>query len=265
MSGGFVVDQIKRTTVHLLLICGAGMLAVAALAAADDDYLYNVFKGPFPVSQGMLAQDTGDPWHQYLAVQFERLLPSAGGHASRMYVASCGNDKMMLVEVGDRQIGLGLKGQLVPIDDHVRTHVLPMIELEYPGVRARLAPKMFVARDYCGGAYAGLAICGPVAVACAIGAFIGMRRAFDPRSHSTYRLLQKMGDPEALSDELESQLAAGAKVYGACRFTQNWVVYRTAFRFQIMRLSELVWIYQRIVKHHHHGIPTGHIAFRDLM
>ena len=276
MAGGFVTSQIRRTSINLLMTCGIGMLALAALAAACDDYLYNVFMGPFPAAQETLAQGPHDPRQQFLQVQFERLLPTDTGRIktvngvrtkeiiSRFYVAAAGDGKVMLVEVANGQRSSVLKGELKPIDDKVRTNVLPLLEVQYPGIGSRLTPNMFIARDYRSAAYVGLTVCGFIGVACAAGVFVAMRRLSDPQSHPAFRSLQQMGDPAALSAELEAELDAGAKVLGSCRFTQNWVIYRAAFQFQLMRLSELVWMYQRIVKHYHNGIPTGKSHFAVL-
>lgn len=269
MSGGFVPTQVRRTGINLLLACGAGVLAVAALAAANADYLYNVFNGPFPVAQETLSQGPVNPRRQYLEVQFARLVPTRAGRiktvngvktndvVSRFYLAPVGGGKVMIVDVDNRQSGPAFEGRLEPIDQNLRSRVLPLLEQEFPGLSERLAPSLFVARDYCGDAFAGLGVGGLATAFCIIGIFAGIRRVVDPQSHPACRLLRTLGDPPTVEAELETELAGGAKVLGRCRFTKNWVVYREPFRFRLIRLSELVWMYQRVVRHYYNGIPTG--------
>lgn len=80
----------------------------------------------------------------------------------------------------------------------------------------------------------------------------------DPASHPVIKRVQGWGDPVGLA--VAAQREAGTPRYkggSGWSLTDQFLVQSTFFRFDVLRLSDLLWAYKKVTKHSVNFIPTG--------
>lgn len=273
----FVTKQVNRLNWKLLLANAALLVGVAFALVAGKDYLYNAFRGPFPVDKAYLidAITRPDPLKQYLVVNFGEIHDTGfwweetdhGVKTRYPYAAARVNGRLLLIERREHDHSTVLAGRLRHVNDKEFQKIIQGIENAQPRLRGKLPPYLFDAHtNHFSAAYALCGFCGLLSVLGIWNVIKALGRIADPRQHPVYRQLARIGNVDELAAQIDSEMMGQVKRLGPCRFTQNWLLHQSAFRLVVMRVEDIVWLHKKVVRHYHNGIPTGKTyaaVFRD--
>src|SRR5207244_1062320 len=101
-----------------------------------------------------------------------------------------------------------------------------------------------------------LTICIPL---CLLGLWlvvIVVRRQ-DIGMHPIMRSLASYGDPVDIAQSIDWEVQTGGQDFEGMILTHSWLLKPNIYNLTILRLDDLVWIYQKITQHSINGINTG--------
>jgi hypothetical protein len=80
----------------------------------------------------------------------------------------------------------------------------------------------------------------------------------DPASHPTSQLVTKWGEPHGVAVRAQAEYSSPRLKGGkGWIFTEHYLIRNSFFSFQILRIEDLIWAYQKVTKHYLNFIPTG--------
>jgi len=104
--------------------------------------------------------------------------------------------------------------------------------------------------------YIGLGIGALMLAANSHGLFLALSYG-DTAKHPISKRLARHGYLPVVVSQIENELAVPCWSHGKLHATANWLVYAPGADFQAMRLSEVVWLYKRVIQRRTYGIPVG--------
>ena len=270
MWDDFLSGQIRRTNRNRIALGAVLLAALGIVLGVYRREAYNFFFGPFPVNAAELGKVSSLQQTQkyFIRVRAENVLQagmrevSSRGGAKEVvasYFLLPAGRRLLLVRSPRETPQAEYKGTLVAMPPQVLDAVLRSAQDEAPALRKALLPVLLDAElsprdDW---------ILGAVGVVCfLVGAFFllsGLQRTLQPEQHPVRKTLARYGDPTNVALQIENELrnAANADVFGKLRMTANWVIFAGPFDLKLTQLNDLVWAYQKIVKHYHTFIPVG--------
>lgn len=275
MTGNdFLERQIGRTNRNFLLLGMFLVVSILGCASLMRRQLNNFVRGPFLVSvQELTAMENSPaPGKYFVTVQSQKR------YATRMRVVEQGNESHVLarfavLDLGERLLvarvtedtgSLTLSGVVAPMPGEVQHSIVDAAVQRQPELRGAFLPYMLDTRglrtrDNAVGV-------GLAAVALLLGLFVlglSLQRQARPESHPLIKALSRYGNPEDFRMRIDSEIRSEGQgqIFGRgfskLRITSNWLVYTSPFTTRVMRAEDVLWGFQRIVKHYHNGIPTG--------
>ncbi len=270
-----VEKAMKRSDRVLLLASLFGIIVVVLAFVVSRNYYANYFNGPFEAnSQDILAIDTLEGLDKYYLTvtgddaadtgyQLFEVSDSGSRTPKANYHALLVGDKFLLVKapVDVEEPQLTYTGSLVSIPNDTQRDVIADIERDFPRLKDQFLPYMLTTDDFKISGTIGLIVGGVVVLLCLYGLITWMRRRRDPKSHPIMRSLARYGDPEMVAEELQREYDRGMEKVGKLYLGQNWMYYQFGANFQVMKLSDLAWLYKKVVKQR--GISTYLAFFYD--
>jgi hypothetical protein len=269
MGDGFLSRQIRRNGRNNLILGLFFITAIAAVCWFNTRNLYNCFKGPFPVSGTEIAslQNPDSLRHFYVTVQGGRTF-STGIEEKETVEFFTSHHPFLITTIGDQLLlikaptnaksATQFKGALVNPSAEVRNRVLAPILKRYPELAGRILPVMLDGTYFGWATYTALGIGAFLLVVGFMLAIQGAKVLADEQAHPIWKTLAQNGSAQQLGIQLDVELRGegGGQIFGDARLTTNWLVGASAFSTRVARLSDVVWAYQRIVKHYQGFIPT---------
>lgn len=105
----------------------------------------------------------------------------------------------------------------------------------------------------------------PMGIMALIGLYVTLGisyRFIDPTASEIWKTLKRFGAPqEKVITNIEADFANGIQRIGSLRFGSRWLVYKAFTKFEVMRISEIVWAKEQI--NVSYGIKFRHIELYD--
>ena len=270
MFDDFLTRQIRRTNRNRILL-GASLVAILAfIGFTFRRDAYNFVFGPFPTEASALA----GAWNPDLVQKYFLKVRTEQAYVTGIAEFSePGNEKRVeanffLLQAGDRLLLVRAKSE-VPRTEYTGTLVaMPPMVLDAlvkdakekgPMLQAMVLPVLLDAerspREEWLVTAAGV-------VFFFVGVFFlgsGLYRTAKPEEHPARKALARYGDPTGTAMQIESEMRneGNGEKFGGLHVTTNWVIWASAFDVKLTQMKDLVWAYQKIVKHYHTFIPVG--------
>ncbi len=271
MPANYALDAVRRSNRSLLIICLVGILIVAGAAALSYRYLVNFVRGPVPTaSQDVVAiKDVNNVPQYWVTVSgddssdtgMQEVKTSSGSSTKTVtasFVSLAVGDKQLLVKVpGDiSNPGTKYTGALVDIPSDVNTQVVTPFEQEN-NLSGAVLPFMLDTSDFRSGGYLGIGIGAIVLLLCLWGLSRAISRSANPLRHPVMRALARFGEPNAVSQQINAEMAAPHQTIGDTHLTPHWVVVSKGGSFAATRFQDIAWLYAKVTQHRTNGIPAG--------
>jgi hypothetical protein len=273
MSDGFLGTGIRRAGRNCVLFGLGGLLVVAVSFFFTGRYFYNFFHGPFPTDQATLLsiQDPDARRECFLTIQGDETFETGFEETSTDYFITS-HHPLLAVKVGDRLLlvkadkdteATQFSGELTSIPSDVKSQVLQVLQKKYPDMKDQFLPLMLDSTNYRLGGYAGLAMGALFGLGLLWVAGRGTQWYLKPETHPVWRKLGKYGPAQQVGFQFDAEMRSegGGETFGGTHLTTNWLAHSSGFNIEVIRIAEVVWAYQQVVKHYHSGIPTGKSFF----
>jgi hypothetical protein len=250
-----------------------GWLLVVTLFWANGRYLYNFLHGPFSTDQATLLsiQDPDHRRESFITIQGDETLETGFEETSTDYfitthhpllMAKIG-DHLLLVKAASDTEETQFSGELTSIPADIRTNVLQVLQRKYPDMKDQFMPLMLDATNYRSGGYVAIPLGILFGLALLYVVWKGLQWRLKPETHPVWRKLGKYGPAQLVGSQLDAEFRSegGGETFGGTHLTTKWLVHASLFSVEVMRMTDLGWAYQQVVKHSHNGIPTGKSYF----
>jgi hypothetical protein len=263
--------QISRNNRNILMLCSVAIAAVLLTAMAYRQYLRSIIS---PVAIGSAELESPASSNPYLDTFVkipagEPIGTDVEAHAensNRVIANLVGvriGDRYLVAEIPTGKIPQILTGKLVEIPQDVQATLFSNSPGSNPELNARHYP--FVLDVTADRSEDGpeILVLGLIFVMSAVYFAQSLYRIAVPEAHPAMKALRYYGDPGAISAQLaqELRIEGDREKYGEARVTSRWLVQITAFKTDIIRLSDIAWAYPKVIKHYTSFIPTGKTYF----
>ncbi|MGL4576380.1 MAG: DUF6709 family protein [Burkholderiaceae bacterium] len=271
------LEQKVRATSLARVVAALIVLATLVFSlAANAKYIRSFFNGPTAMSSAQLgaAKDldslpsawvtlSADAVHatglQQISVRKKHGVERSRSVSANYFVAQMG-DRLLLVKAHDDTPTKVLTGELKWIAADAQAQLLQGIPAaEQASTRQRFYPLMLDTADFKDGGYIGFTIAGLIAAAMLIVGGIAFQRWSNPAKHPALQAAAKWGTPDVVAAKVQNELQApGVLKLKGFTFTQNFLMRKTLFSFDLKRLDDLLWAYQKVTqKKLYYVIPAG--------
>lgn len=262
--------QIRRTNRNFLIVAALALTAVLVPAKLYWPYVSSVLR-PAPIGSAELNSAT---YPNPFIGTFVRI-PVAELAVTRLEEHALNSDRVLAnflaVKVGNRFLlskvsvhGLhkNLTGKLIEMPDNVRkllfadpsasgsnlTSQFYVYELDTTQSRFENWPQILWGLFFLG-----------LGVACLVQ---GVYRTAVPDCHPIMKSLKRYGEPGEVSAKLAQELRVEGdrEKYGYVRVTSNWLVQAMSLKTDIVRLSDIVWAYPKVIKQYYGPITVAKIS-----
>lgn len=268
MLNDFVGSAIRRLNLKMFFISLAALFCVFLGLVVGGRYLYNMFLGPFDVTQAevLALKDANDTLRYYVNIEgddhgdtgFYLSETDSGKETIKAYYHALvlGNE-FLLVKTKQTEITNLQTGALVDIPTDVQNEVIAEIEREIPELKGAFLPMMLDTTDFHTSGYIGLGIGFLVAAIAGIGVLLALLRFANPGAHPAMKALARFGNAEMVTNEINMEMTnphdqVGKKIH----FTRGWLV-STTNGLQAVPYRDMLWCYKQVTQHRTNGIPTG--------
>jgi hypothetical protein len=263
--------QISRNNRNILMLCSVVIVAVLVIAMFYRQYLRSVVS---PVAIGSAELEYPASSNPYLDTFVripagEPIGTDVEAHAENServianIVAVRVGDRYLVAEIPTGNIPQTITGKLVNIPQDVQTSLFSDSPGSNPELNARHYPFVLDATAERSENLQEIVILGLIFLVGAVYLAQSLYRIAVPQAHPAMKALWHYGDPSAISAQLaqELRIEGDREKYGEARVTSRWLVQITAFKTDIIRLSDIAWAYPKVVKHYTSFIPTGKTYF----
>ncbi len=269
MFDDFLTRQIRRTNRNRILL-GASLVAILAIVVwIYRRDAYNFALGPFPAEASELAGISSPDQVQkyFLKVRTDEayvtgIAEFAQNNEKRVmanfFLLKAG-ERLLLVRAKGEEPRTEYTGTLVAMPPMVRDALVKDAKEKGPELRALVLPVLLDAerspRDEWIVTASGV-------VFFFVGVFFlgsGLYRSAKPEEHPARKALARYGDATGTAMQIESEMRneGNGEKFGALQLTTNWVVWASAFDVKLTQMKDLVWAYQKVIRHYHTFIPVG--------
>ena len=271
----WIESQIRAVSVKRLFAAAVVLAIVVMALLSQARYITNFFKGAYGISREELnAAPNADSLERYwvtmnadaihetgfqeITVRKKRGVERGRSVSASYYVAEMGK-RLLLVKAHGDVPTKSLKGTLKPIVGKVDLSFFN--DPDIAKIRPAFYPMLLDTEDFTSDGELGFAIAGIAAlIALGIGVMAWMRFS-DPKSHPAAKLAASWGkgNLSTVATQVESQLKAPDAIkVGNHVLTQDYLVMRSLFSFNLWRTDDVVWIFKQITqKKMYYVIPTG--------
>lgn len=270
METNIIGDVIKRYDRRLLLLAVGLIIVFFAIAAVSFNAYRNALQGPFDADpkaiRGLETLDGLADYHvtitgenaydsgvELVTTEDERETDRRG-----YALLDLGRNRLLLVETSSfSRPRETYGGVLVPFPSEVQREIVDSLYSDDPRLREDMLPFMLDNRDM-GDAIAGMFFNG-LGLLGAVG-LVGytLWRMQDSNRHPIMQALKRFGEPETVVREIESEMAMSAQpVTKHVKVTKHWLMYHQVGIMRIVKLDDLVWMYQKVTQRRVNGVPAG--------
>jgi uncharacterized protein DUF6709 len=265
MGDGYIAQQIRRTNRNALTFAGIVLLLLVLATGASWRYLYNFFRGPFPLDpfQLLTVTDPASLKQVFVTIPAGEVLDTGGaeeenGVTKAKFVAVVVGHRFLLVKAPAGGVGKEISGELTTIPEEVRSKIVTPTEASQAELQVSFLPVMLNASEgFRSDGYWGLGI----GLFFAVVAVLVLRSNYssDPATHPITRRLQKLGPPLELAANIDQEMNSGQvlKFGSSAMLTPSWLLSPSAFSLKVLRLQDLVWFYKKVTQHRVNFVPVG--------
>lgn len=269
MAGNFIKGAARRSGFNQFILFGLAIAVVIIAGAFAFNSYYNLFTGPYKISQDTLLDitDVNSLKEYYVTVDGDDVIDTGYEQVTRNYGIETGRvkysalvigDKFLLVETPGDPNQKTYTGSLVPIPSDVMSQVIRDIELEVPQVQGHFLGYMLNAGNFTLNTLVSLVIVVLAFLFCIWGLARAFSRMVNPVNHPIMKNLKRFGDPEEVSEQIVSEVGGEHEIiHRRLHLTRNWIVQKQASLFGATRLKDAMWMYKHVTQHRTNGIPTG--------
>jgi len=267
----WIFKMIRAVSLRRVIAWGVSLVGVVLLATSDGRYLYNFLRGPFELGAAELASigDVATTPRYFARVSGSKVFDTGireytvhttdGVETSRSeagaYYALVVGDKLLIVKTA-RDVSSVAEGELAPLPSALLDQLVERKDLR--ALRGRLFP-FYVSNEsfrLAGYLVIGLGL---------VFAFFFVRRAVpawrhfrDPSGHPLAQRAASWGDALGVAVEAERDFSYPRYKGGdGWRVGDKYLVQSKLFRFDALRLQDLLWAYKKVTRHSINLIPTG--------
>jgi hypothetical protein len=280
MWDNYLGNQLRRGNRNLLVLNSLLVLTVLGAALLTRRYLYNFFFGPFRVLPESLLEvnDPDEPFHYFIALDVDRKLPvigkdvqapagtknPAGGTVIAEYailpVRREGKTRFLVIRKSPRPLGNQVRGYLTAMPAGVMRKVIEPLAAQDPQLKGLTHAAFLIdTTGFRGPGYWGVALGLPVLLLGLWNVGRGVGRALRPERHPLIAGLMRYGPPREVVEAIQQEVGQEgppARPHTPL-VTRSWLLRPTWFGFQVVHLSEVVWVYKKVTRHQTYFIPTG--------
>ncbi len=276
MAGHYIEAYIQRTNRNLLITNLILFVVVFAVALPTRGFLYDMLSGPYPMDRqtllglhgvnnlqkryvtlsGDLVLDTG--MSEVTTGKFTGTNIKISESATAAYIALVFDQRLLLIRAPVAYTGTHYTGMLVPVSSDVQDLIHDMV-IQEPKLKGVFLPFMLDAvEDYLILAYV------EVVVVVLLGALAVwnlakfVQRSANLTAHPVYRALAPYGPPEAVAASVDAEASSPGVIHiGSTVLTPHWILHRSTYSVNAVRLEDLVWVYLKATQRRTYGIKTG--------
>lgn len=270
MFDDFLTRQIRRTNRNRILLGMSLVVLLAAIGGLFRREAYNFAFGPFRTdAAGLAGVWNPDQVPKYfLKVRAEQAYVTGIAEYSERVNEKRVEANFFLLQAGERLLLVRAKsevpqteytGTLVAMPPQVLGALVKDAKEKGQELRAMVLPVMLDAEKSPRDDW----------LAVAFGVFFfalgvlflgsGLYRNAKPEEHPARKALARYGDPTGTAMQIESEFRneGNGEKFGGLHLTTNWVVWASSFDVKLTQMKDLVWAYQKVIKHYHTFIPVG--------
>jgi hypothetical protein len=260
-----------RTRAVRAFSTAVALLALGALfAAGQARYLRNFFGGPYAATAEDLAaiHDPDAAPHYFVHVEGTRAVElglevyevrtQSGRETGRTLKA-----RFYALQVGDRFLvvkaanasNLVVEGELRPVDGELESHLYSSADMR--AVRNRFHPYFLDTQSFRSAGYWGLGLGSVFFAVFGFWAARAWKRVQGPANDALVERASAWGDPAVVSAEIEQERERPWLKVGGFEITERYVVKATFYGLTVLRLSDLLWAYKKVIKKSVNFVPVG--------
>jgi hypothetical protein len=148
-----------------------------------------------------------------------------------------------------------VEGELRPIYAELESHLYSTAEMQ--AVRNRFHPYFLDTHSFRSAGYWGLGLGSALLALMSAWAVRAWKRLRAPAAHPLVARVSEWGDPAALSAEIENEAARPWRTAGTFRIGDRYVVNASFYGLSVLRLSDLLWAYKKVIKKSVNFVPVG--------
>jgi Family of unknown function (DUF6709) len=267
----WIIRMVGSRSAHRVYAWGAALVCILAIGSTQLRYITNFLAGPYSLEAtdldaikdvnqapryfvqvtGSKAIDTGI---QEISTETRNGVETSRKISAAYYGLMIGD--RFLVCKGSAGFATTVIGELKPMPADLAGQLFSTPEMQE--LRDGFYPYYLDDEPFRNSGYfaiAGLAIFAVIFVVSAFPAWKYMR---DPASHPLVARVATWGDPLGLAVAAERECLSSSHYGGGGWFvTDSFLIRKTAFSFDILRLTDLLWAYKKVTKHRVNFIPTG--------
>jgi len=273
--------QIRRTTRTGLILAAVFLGFTLAPAWHYRAYLLSLVSGPAPISETQLtaSAESNPLLESFVKVHGTEIATTGAREVARDTGTASGSqnpkrvlDDVVALKVGGRFLlskvptdskALDLSGRLVEMPADLRRIVITNRLAQHPELDRLVYPYLLDTTK------SRFDDPGPLLFGSfffLLGVFClarGVYHAAVPESHPAMKALRRYGDPGNVSIQIARELRAEGdrEKYGNTCITSHWLVEMSRLNTAVIQLSDILWAYQKVVKHSVNFVPTGKCYF----
>ena len=267
----WILKMIRVVSLHRVVAWGVSVVCGVLLAMSDGRYIHNFLRGPFELGAAELDSigDVTTTSRYFARVSGSKIFDTGireytvhmtdGVETSRTesgaYYALAVGNKFLIVKTG-RDVSSVAEGELASLPSSLQDKLVDSKEMR--ALRSRLYP-FYVSNEP-------FRLAGYIVIGFAlVFTFFLVRKAVpawrhlrDSSDHPLVKRVSSWGDPLGVAVEVERDFSYPRYKGGnGWRVGDNYLVQSKLFRFDVLRLQDLLWAYKKVTKHSINLIPTG--------
>jgi uncharacterized protein DUF6709 len=269
-SGTWIAGMVRTRAVRRLATCAAVVALTLLVGVANVRYLRNFAGGPYAMSAADLdaisnvatapryfARVTGSETLDTGVASYE--VESESGREVRRtlkasYFALDTGGRLLIVKTAGAPTTT-VEGGLVPIPPDLDQHLFGNPEMR--AIRGRFYPYHMDTGSFRSDGYWGLGIGAVVLLITGFAAVRARAQLRDPAAHAAVARAASWGELGAMSAAVRGEFERPGRRSGPVFLTENYAVTSSFYRFDVVRLDDLLWAYKRVTKKSVNLIPVG--------
>ena len=276
MVTNFVEQYSSRATRNLLIVSALLLAAVVIALALSSRYFYNAISGPFVIENDALAglTDVGNLQQYFVTVNGDEAADtgidevvthsrnngdSTNETLAAHYMAVMVGERIMVIRSpSDDESATQFTGTLQPVPSDVQHEVIDSVLEDYPDLKGIFLPFMMNVEDIRPSGRIELLL-GVALLLLAMWNFIrNFRRQMNPEAQPIYKLLSTYGPVQGTVGAIDAEVAGpGCVQVGKATITPHWVLHAKLFGLDVVRLDDVIWMYQKVTEQRTNFIKTG--------
>jgi hypothetical protein len=276
MVTNFVEQRSSRATRNLLIVGVLLLAAIVTALALSSRYFYNVVSGPFGVENNVLAgltdvrnlqqyfvtvngEDAADTGIDEVVTHSRNNGSSTSETLAAHYMVVVVGERLMVVRsASDDETVTQFIGTLQPVPADVQHEVIDSVLQDFPDLKGTFLPFMMNVEDIRPSGRIELLL-GVALLLLAVWNLIrNIRRQINPEAQPIYKALSAYGPVQGIVGAIDAEVAGpGCVQVGKAIITPHWVLHAKPFGLDVVRLDDLIWMYQKVTVQRTYFIKTG--------